>query len=200
MRRRSSLSCSPSASVLPRKHVCPYCKFAFTYWRSLTIHIAIHYDIVNPGSLSPLGLDEQVEDFEDSEIDQLLSSSYPLVIGPMWCDPWLTDYSETVERLEYKFVDAHYLTRESGFTYPSVLRYLAKELGLSSVYAIRVQHSYPTYAGISSHPTALHQAFSLTNGMTINFIFVCFHKSCIGASGWMEGGLFSGHKALQSAC
>lgn len=66
------------------------------------------------------------------------------------------DYSETVQRIEYQFLEGVYLTREwrygrpdneEGDKLPLVARYFRKALGLTAVHSLIVEHSYPTYAG-----------------------------------------------------
>jgi hypothetical protein len=59
-----------------------------------------------------------------------------------------------VQRIEYDFVDALYLTRtwrqaDGGEQLPLLARYFREALGLTEVYSAIVEHSYPSFAGTS---------------------------------------------------
>ena len=62
-----------------------------------------------------------------------------------------------MQRIEYDFVDALYLTRtwrqaDGGEQLPLLARYFREALGFTEVYAAIVEHSYPTFAGASTPP------------------------------------------------
>jgi hypothetical protein len=64
----------------------------------------------------------------------------------------LVDYDETVQRIEYEFVDALYLTQswrqaDGEEKLPLLSRYFREALGFTSIYSAIVVHSYPTFAG-----------------------------------------------------
>ena len=70
-----------------------------------------------------------------------------LIIGPMWISMWLKQHSHWVEELDYRFVHAQDLTKPSH----PLSSFFLKELGLSLVQAVLMEHSYPTFGIVMQH-------------------------------------------------
>ncbi|KAL6062225.1 ribonuclease Z [Balamuthia mandrillaris] len=156
----SSLQSSSSSQQRPyqqqtRMHKCEVCGFRFSFKCSLDLHRAIHSPSLSPSPSQQHSITVPIPSFEyedeelflqlakEAERGDMASELPVLIVGPMWLEPWLVDYAK-VEPLHYRFVDAA-LLHQSGHPFTE---YFREACGLKDVRAIRVHHSYPTYAAV----------------------------------------------------
>ncbi|ELR21007.1 metallobeta-lactamase domain containing protein [Acanthamoeba castellanii str. Neff] len=162
----------PAATAAPlRRWECPVCGFGFRYRKSMEMHLPIHHMASVAGSSVEDELYAKATQRDPAEgddpVDFLPSLSSPsvLVVAPFWIEPWLEDYNETVQRIEYDFVDALYLTRtwrqaDGGEQLPLLARYFREALGFTEVYSAIVEHSYPTFAVVMEHERGWRLVYS----------------------------------------
>lgn len=125
---------------------CPQCKVSFSYSVSLQRHILIHtpqiLDNIYKQSIQQTNYRNSPVNVEDWKIEINPEEKRILVIGPMWCETLLQEYSQTVEPLYYQFIDADLLFIHNT----SLNNYFQKELGISEMKTAQVVHSFPAYA------------------------------------------------------
>ena len=126
---------------------CKACGSAFTHQTSNNLHQPIH-DIHFQGPWkSPLQTDAA------SDV-HCPASSYPiLIVGPMWIENMLSDYTRFITNLDYHFIDAQDLTSNNH----PLQEYFHTNYGFSSVMSIRMEHSYPSYGIVIDSPALLSE-------------------------------------------
>lgn len=105
-----------------------------------------------------------------------------IIVGPMWLEPWLVEYSR-VEPLEYVFIDGAELTKTHNHL---AAEFFHRQLGISKITAQIVIHSFPTYAIVMEHQQGWKLVYSGDTRPCQPLIevpkssFVCFDnsKSC----------------------
>lgn len=134
-----------------RSHRCPLCGFSYSYESGLKMHITTH----RPAPPNPMVEMEFINPTllpgRRAECTEPPTQQPPfiplLVIGPMWFEPWLVEYSR-VEQLEYIFVDGAELTKTTEHI---AAEFFERQLGISKITAQIVIHSFPTYAVVLEH-------------------------------------------------